>query len=46
LFYNYNLTTAQWEAVDTGTATPNGSTTVAGKVETATTGEVTAGTDV
>ena len=33
VFYNYNLSSNQWEAVDTGTVTPNGSTTVAGKFE-------------
>ena len=33
LFYNYNLSSNQWEAVDTGTVTPNGSETVAGKFE-------------
>lgn len=38
-YYNYNLSTGQWETVDTGTATPNASTTVAGKVETATSAE-------
>ncbi len=43
---HYNGTTAQWETADTGTPTPNASTTVAGKVETATNAEVTSGTDV
>lgn len=43
---HYNGTTAQWEIADTGTPTPNASTTTAGKVETATTGEITSGTDV
>lgn len=43
---HYNGTTLQWELADTGTPTPNASLTVAGKVETATTGEITAGTDV
>ena len=33
VFYNYNTATAQRESVDTGTVTPNASTTVAGKVE-------------
>ena len=33
VFYNYNTWTAQWESVDTGTTTPNGSTTVAWKFE-------------
>lgn len=46
LFYNYNLSTNQWESVSTGTTTPNSSTTVAGKVETATTAESKAATDV
>jgi hypothetical protein len=36
LFYNYNLSSNQWEAIDTGTVTPNASTTVAGKAEQAT----------
>lgn len=44
VFYNYNTATAQWESVDTGTVTPNASTTAAGKVEKATSGEVTAWT--
>lgn len=44
LHYNYNLGTNQWEAIDTGTVTPNASTTVAGKVEIATQAEVTNGT--
>lgn len=33
VFYNYNTATAQRESVDTGTVTPNASTTVAGKAE-------------
>lgn len=43
--YNYNLSTGQWEEVDTGTPTPNASTTVAGKVEIATQTEVDNSTD-
>lgn len=39
LFYNYNLTSGEWESVDTWVATPNASTTVAGKVEIATSAE-------
>lgn len=42
LHYNYNLSTAQWEAASSGTATPNGSTTVAGKVEEATLAQIVA----
>lgn len=45
LHYNYNLSTAQWEAIDTGTTTPNASATAAGKVEIATSAESIAGTD-
>jgi hypothetical protein len=45
LHYNYNLSSNQRESVDTGTTTPNASETVAGKVEEATTAEVTAGTN-
>lgn len=45
LFYNYNLSSGQWESIDTGTATPNASATVAGKVEIATTPQSKAGTD-
>jgi len=45
LHYNYNLSSNQWESVDTGTTTPNASTTVAGKVEAATTAESIAWTD-
>jgi len=45
LHRNYNLSTAQWESVDTWTTTPNASATVAGKVEIATDAEVTASTD-
>ena len=41
---HYNSTTAQREIADTGTPTPNASTTVAGKVEKSTPAEVTAGT--
>lgn len=33
LHYNYNLSSGQWEEIDTGTATANASTTVAGKLE-------------
>ena len=44
LFYNYNLSTNQWESVDTWTATPNSSTTVAWKAETATSAETIAWT--
>lgn len=33
LFWNYNLSTAQWEAIDSWTVTPNASELVAGKVE-------------
>lgn len=40
----YNSVTAQWEVLDTGTVTPNASTTVAGKVEKATPTEITNGT--
>lgn len=42
---HYNGTTAQWETADTGTPTPNASTTVAGKVEIPTQAQVDAGTD-
>jgi len=45
LFYSYNLSSNQWEAIDTGTVTPNASTTVAGKVEIANQTEFDAGTD-
>lgn len=45
LHYNYNLSTNQWESVDTGTTTPNASATVAGKLEVATTAQSIAGTD-
>lgn len=45
LFYNYNLSTAQRESVDTGTATPNASPTVSWSVEIPTTAQVTAGDD-
>jgi hypothetical protein len=45
-YYNYNLTTNLWEVVDTGTATPNASTTAAWVVEIATDGEIQAETDV
>lgn len=45
LHYNYNLSTAQWETIDTGTVTPNASATVAGKVEIATSAQSIAGTD-
>jgi hypothetical protein len=44
LFYNYNLVTAQWESIDTGTTTPNATETAAGKVELATDAEITAWT--
>ena len=46
LYYNYNLSNAQWEEIDTGTVTPNASETVAGKKQDPTDAEVTAGTDV
>lgn len=36
-YYNYNLTTAQWEVIDTGTAPGNASTAAAGIVEAPTT---------
>ena len=45
LFYNYNLSSNQWEEIDTGTTTPNASQTVAGKVELATDAEIAAWTD-
>ena len=45
LEYRYNLSTAQWEDYDTGTTTPNASTTAAGKVEVATDAEILAETD-
>lgn len=46
-FYRqYNLSSNQWEEVDTGTPTPNASETVAGKLEVATDAEVTADTDI
>ena len=41
----YNLSAGQWEDLDTWTVTPNASTTVAGKVEVATTVEFDAWTD-
>lgn len=44
LHYNYNLSSNQWESVDTGTTTPDATTTAAGKVELPTDAEVTAGT--
>lgn len=44
LHYNYNLSTAQWESIDTGTVTPNATSSVAGKVELATQAEFDAGT--
>lgn len=40
LFYNYNLSTAQWESIDTWTTTPNASETVAGIMEIPTDTEV------
>lgn len=46
LFYNYNLSTSQWESVDTWTATPNGSEIVAGKVELATAAQRGMGTSI
>lgn len=46
LKYNYNLSTAQWESVDTGTATPNATETAAGKVELPTDAQVTAKTAI
>lgn len=36
LHYNYNISSWVWESIDTGTSTPNGSTTVAGKYQSAT----------
>lgn len=45
LYYNYNLSSGQWEALDVGTPTANASTTVAGKVEISTDAEWLAGTD-
>lgn len=39
LHYNYNTTSGQWEAIDTGTVTANASDTVAGKVEISTQAE-------
>lgn len=42
---HYNSTISQREIADTGTPTPNASTTVSGKVEEATQAEVEAGTD-
>jgi hypothetical protein len=45
LHYNYNLSTGQWESIDTGTVTPNASATVAGKVEIGTQTEVDTPTD-
>jgi len=44
LHYNYNLSTNQWESVDTWTTTPNASETAAGKVELPTDAQVTAKT--
>ncbi len=44
LFYNYNLSSNVWEAVDTGTVTANASTTVAWKVEQSTAAQNTAWT--
>lgn len=41
----YNPTTVQWETLGSETPTPNASTTVAGKVEIATTAQAQAGTD-
>lgn len=46
LHYNYNLSTNQWESVDTGTTTPNSSETVAWIKEDATQAEFNAGTKV
>lgn len=43
LHYNYNLSSNQWEAVDTGTTTPNGTTAAAGIYELSTTAEITSG---
>lgn len=40
LFYNYNLSTSQWESVDTGVATPFGDETTAGKWQGATTAQM------
>lgn len=45
LHRNYNLSSNQWESVDTWTTTPNASTTAAGKVELATDAEVQSETD-
>lgn len=46
LHYNYNMSANEWQTVETWTTTPNSSTTVAGKVETATTAQSIAATDV
>lgn len=46
LHYNYNLSTNQWESVDTWTTTPNSSETVAWIKEDATQAEFNAGTKV
>jgi hypothetical protein len=46
LFYNYNLSTAQWETVETGTATPNASPTVSWSLEVPTAAQMTAGTQL
>lgn len=43
-FYNYNLSTWQWETQDTWTPTPNASETVAWSIEIATDAEITAWT--
>lgn len=43
-YYNYNLSSWQREVIDTGTATPNATTSVAGKQEVATNTEVRNGT--
>jgi len=45
LYYNYNLSSAQWETIETWTATPNASETAAGKIELATDAQLTAWTD-
>jgi len=44
LHYNYNLSTAVWESVDTGTTTPNATESASGKIELPTDAEVTAKT--
>ncbi len=46
LHYNYSLSSAVWQSIDTWTTTPNSSTTVSGSVETWTSAESIAATDV